>query len=106
MRDITEQKLKCDCGQWASPKTFHIEGFTVRGWQCSKCKEIWYSDDINQVLIMRKLKRQPISVKIGKLGESQIVRIPKEIGIAVGLKVGEEVLIYPEDQKNIKIKIK
>ena len=106
MRDITEQKLKCDCGEWASPKSFRVEGFTVRGWQCDKCKEIWYSDDINQVLMMRKLKKQPVAVKVGKLGESQIVRIPKEIGVAIGLKVGKEVLIYPEDQKSIKIKIK
>ncbi len=105
-RDITEQKLECDCGEWASPKTFKVEGFKVRGWFCKKCKEIWYSDDINQVLMMRKLKKQPIAVKVGRLGESEIVRIPKEVGIAVGLKVGEEVLIYPENPKNIRIKIK
>ena len=106
MRDITEQKLKCDCGEWASPKTFKVEGFTVRGWECKKCREIWYSDDINQVLMMRKLKKQPVAVKVGMLGESHIIRIPKEVCLAIGLKVGEEVLIYPEDPKSIKIKIK
>jgi len=105
-KDLTEDEIPCDCGEWASPKTFHVEGFVVRGWQCSKCKEVWYSDDINQVLMMRKLKKQPIAVKVGKLGESQIIRIPKEVGVAVGLKTGREVLIYTEDQKNIKIKVK
>jgi len=106
MKNLTEQKLKCDCGEWASPKTFHVEGFVVRGWQCTKCNEIWYSDDINQVLMMKKLKKQPIAVKVGRLGKSQIIRIPKEIGVAVGLKVGREVLIYTEGQNSIKIKIK
>lgn len=105
-KPLTEQKLKCDCGEWASPKTFKVEGFKVRGWFCKKCKEIWYSDDINQVLMMNKLKKQPIAVKVGRLGESQIVRIPKDICTAVGLKVGKKVLVYPNSRDTIEIKIR
>jgi hypothetical protein len=101
---LEKDKIRCDCGEWAKPHKFHIEGFIVRGWKCPKCEEEYFSGDIEKVLLLNKLKKHPLAVKVGKLGESKIIRIPKEIGIAVGLKVGKEVLIYPEDQKSIKIK--
>lgn len=106
MKEITEQKIKCTkCGEWASPKKFHLEGFMVRGWKCPKCKEEYLSGDVEKILLINKLKKKPLAVKVGRLGESVIIRIPKEIGIAVGLKIGEKILIYPEDQKSIKIEV-
>lgn len=104
--ELEEDKIKCDCGEWAKPHKFHLEGFIVRGWKCPKCKEEYFSGDIEKVLLLNKLKKRPLSVKVGKLGESQIVRIPKEVGAAVGLKVGKKVLVYPESRDTIRIKVK
>lgn len=104
--ELEKDKIKCDCGTWAKPHKFHIEGFLVRGWRCPKCKEEYYSGDIEKVLMLNKLKKRPLSVKVGKLGESWIVRIPKDICTVVGLKVGKKVLVYPESRDSIKIKIK
>ena len=66
-----------DCGGWKKSKTFKVEGFEVRGWQCAKCGDIEYSDDINKVLVFKKLQRSPIEVKAREVGNTEILTIPR-----------------------------
>lgn len=99
------KKIRCECGKWAKPKTFNVEGFWVRGWQCPKCDRIEYSDDINRVLMINKLKKQHLRVKVGVLGQSKIVRMPKELLEVVDLAKGETIDIYPESPRKIAIEV-
>ena len=103
---MEKDKIKCECGEFANPKVFNVEGFRIRGWQCAKCGRIEYSDEINEVLIIKKLKKQPISIRVGTLGLSEFIRIPKEIQHLTRLKKGEEVIIYPESTKKLILELK
>ncbi|PIU21426.1 MAG: hypothetical protein COT15_02250 [Candidatus Diapherotrites archaeon CG08_land_8_20_14_0_20_34_12] len=99
-------KINCVCGKTAKQKDFNVQGFQVKGWQCPSCKRIEYSDDINKVLVIRKLQKNPIIAKIGILGESKIVRLPKQLDEIMLIKKGELVEIYPESLTKIAIEVK
>lgn len=99
------KKIKCDCGKESKPKTFNVGGFKVRGWECAACNSIEYSDDINKVLMINKLKKQHLKAKAGVLGESKIVRMPKELLGVVDLAKGEIVGIYLESPNKISIEV-
>ena len=77
--ELENDKTPCDCGGWANPNKFVIEGFTVRGWLCTKCKREYYSGDIEKVLVYNKLKKMGIKVKIGIINKGPYVRLPKEV---------------------------
>jgi len=55
---------------------------------------------------MKKLKKQPLSVRVGTLGLSKFIRTPKEIQHLTRLKKGEEVIIYPESTNKVILKLK
>lgn len=52
-KSLYKDRVPCDCGGWKIPKAFKVEGFEVRGWQCKKCGDIEYSDDIGKVLTIK-----------------------------------------------------
>lgn len=80
-------------------QAFAMAGFRVRGWKCPKCREeIYLGEDINKVLVYNKLKKG-IPVKIGSLGSSLVMRIPKEISSAFGIKKGKEVILRLKDDE-------
>jgi len=54
----------------------------------------------------KRLKKQPISVRVGTLGVSESIRIPKEIQHLTKLKKGEEVIIYPASTKKLILELK
>ena len=79
-RNLWNAVHKCTkCNSSMSKKTLVVEGIKVRGWECSKCKDtVLHPEDAQKMLLISKLKRG-LSVKIGALGSSLVVRIPKEI---------------------------
>ncbi len=80
-----------------------IEGTKVRGWECPQCKEtVLHPEDAQRMLLLNKLKKG-ITVKIGKLGESLIVRFPKEITEFYDIKKGEDVTLKAEDSDKIEL---
>jgi len=86
-------------------KKFRIEGFTVRGWECPKCRDnLLHPSDAQQVLLINKLK-QGIPVRIGKLGGNLMVRFPKDIETFYNLKSKETVTLKIEDESTIAINI-
>ena len=103
---LEKDKIKCVCGEFAKSKIFNVEGFKIKGWQCAKCDRIEYSEEINKVLTIKKLKKQPISVRVGTLGVSEFIRIPKEIQQLTNLKKGEKVIIYPESTRKLILELK
>lgn len=82
--------MKCLCGAIAKPAKVRVEGYMVRAWKCSKCKEEYLdSGDAEFILLMKKMQRKAVTAKIGVLGDSFIVRIPKEIAEALKLTRGK-----------------
>ncbi len=93
--------MECVCGETAKESHTNIEGYKVRSWKCEKCGEEYLdSSDAEFVLLISKTRKHPIKVKVGVLGESYIIRIPKELAeimhIAKG-KVAKITLTGPHD---------
>ncbi|MCS4542379.1 MAG: AbrB/MazE/SpoVT family DNA-binding domain-containing protein [Euryarchaeota archaeon] len=103
---MKKEKMKCvKCGGWAGETTLVIDGFRMRAWKCKKCgEEYLHPEDAEKALILNKYKRG-MKVKVGTLGESTIVRIPKELAHALGLEKGKEVEIKSKDAKHIEVVI-
>lgn len=104
-KTIYEDELECECGGLMKPKTFNVEGFDVRGWQCQRCNRIDYSDDMNVVLTVKKFKKKGAVLKLRKVGDTIVITIPKEIREALELKEGEDVKMYPLSRKKVVIEI-
>jgi hypothetical protein len=99
-----KEKMKCvKCDDWAEETTVVVDGFKMRAWRCSECREEYlHPEDAEKALILNKYKKGK-KVKIGKLGESTIVRIPKELAQALGFTKGTEVKIKSKDAKHIEL---
>jgi len=82
--------MRCSCGAMASPGKTNIDGYTVRCWKCQKCQQEYLdSGDAEFVLLAKKLAHKPLTAKIGTLGNSYILRIPKEIAELLRLTKGK-----------------
>ncbi len=103
--NLLKEEIQCIKGHLAKPKTFNVQGFEVRGWQCNKCGEIEYSDDIQKYLIWNKLRKNPLRVKVGVLGSSAIIRLPKEFLRLFNLKKGRFVELVPESMNKISLTV-
>lgn len=76
-----------------------ICGFEVRGWKCKKCGEsILLGADAQRVMVFNQLKKG-IPVKLGTLGNSYIIRIPKRVYDALEMK-NKEICINFNIKKN------
>lgn len=104
-RNIWEAEHKSLCGAIMKKKIFTFEGIKVRGWECNECSEsILHPDDAQKVFVLNKLKRG-ITIKVGELGNSLIMRIPKEIAEFYKISKGEALKLKAENQKKIEIEI-
>lgn len=76
-----------------------IAGFEVRGWKCKKCGEgIILGEDAQKAFVFNQLKKG-IPVKLGTLGNSYIIRIPKRVYDALEMK-NKEIYINFNIKKN------
>ena len=86
-------------------KEYGISLGKFSGMICTNCGETFFDADIVKK-IQQKSKEKGLfglsrKVKVGKIGDSLMVRIPKEIAKFAKLKEGEEVRITPEVEKII-----
>ena len=95
---IKGKGMKCVCGKIADyKKGLKFNGFRVDGWVCKSCKEVYYHpEQIQKILLMKKLEKQKLITKLGQIRSNLILRIPKDVGEALNLKKGEEVAIKIE----------
>jgi len=105
-RDLWNAEHIChECGIKMEKKRFKLEGILVRGWKCKKCHEtILHPEDAQRVLVLNKLKAG-IPVKVGELGSSLIVRLPKQIAEYYHIKAGKIVSLGVSGKHTIAIKI-
>lgn len=75
--------------------------YKVKGWQCSICKEEYYDDleKVEAILLLNKLQKKGIKAKLGRNRTNLILRIPKDIEIALGLKQGEKITLKLENRE-------
>ena len=90
-------------GHQMKRKTLTMEGTNVRVWECAKCDEvILHPEDAQRMLVLNKLKNG-LSVKIGELGNSLVVRIPKELAVMYKMTKGGEIRLKAHDNKIIEM---
>lgn len=108
------EKNICECGGRIIKKKidFSMYGTSLGKFEaevCQKCGEELFSEKIsNQIDETAKKKGLwglEAHTKIGKAGDSLIIRINKKIADFYGLKQGEEITITPKDKKEISVLI-
>ena len=107
--DLDEwEKIPCSCGRFAKRTKLKYKGYQVRGWKC-ECGETYiHPQDSMRVSFIEKMKREKsekIEVKVGKLGASLVIRIPKQLEELYTIKQGEKIELVPEDLQTISIEV-
>jgi hypothetical protein len=102
----TRKGMRCDCGGLARPSHTKVDGYKIRSWKCPRCDEEYLdSGDAEFVLLAKKMKRKPITAKVGILGDSFIVRIPRDLAEFLGLKKGDNARITLTGPRQIQISV-
>lgn len=86
--------MKCQCGKSTDETHLNIDGFKIKAWKCESCGEEYLdSAEAQFLLMMKKMQKKPHTAKVGVLGDSYIIRIPKEIVEYMQIKKGEKAKI-------------
>ena len=92
--EMNKEIVRCVCGKWTKPKIFRIEGLTVRGSECPKCKESYLNgEDAGKLSEYRKIKDAIMDGKISTAGNSFVLRLHMRLIRALGLSKGRRVKI-------------
>ena len=85
-------KLKCECGGNMEKITTEWKGIGVRGWKCSRCdEEIINPSDAQKALEMERARsKNLLTVKLRKVGKSNVVTVPQPIMESENLKEGQK----------------
>ena len=86
--------MKCVmCGSTAVPATLRFQGSEIKGWKC-KCGEEYFEPEMaERILLLNKLKKQKVQIKVGQIRSNMILRIPKAMAEALGIKKGDVVTL-------------
>ena len=105
-RDIWEAEHLCQNDGYKMGKTkVVVEGMSVRAWKCPKCSEtVLHPEDAQKMLVFNKL-RHGIPVKVGKLGESLMMRLPKEFAQFYSIEKGGGLILKGEDESRFEVKV-
>jgi len=99
------KEIHCQCGGKAKKTSVKYKNYEVRGWKCGKCGEEYiHPEDSVKISQIEKLKKG-VSVVVGQLGASRIIRIPKEFVDIYSLEKGEQVQLVPETLHALEINI-
>ncbi len=85
-------RLNCECGGHMEKIRTEWKGIEVRGWKCAKCdEELINPEDAQKALeIDRARKKNLLTVKLRKVGKSNVVTVPQPIMEAENLKEGQK----------------
>jgi AbrB family looped-hinge helix DNA binding protein len=96
--------MKCvKCGKTAKPASLRFQGQSIGGWKCKCGEEYFNPEQAQRILLLNKIRKEAFRVKVGKVRSNLIVRIPKSVAEALGLKSGEEVTLKIEGKEDITI---
>jgi len=98
------ESIPCECGKKAKSSIIKYKEYEVRGWKCQSCGEKYiHPEDSLKISKLEKLKKKGIKVKIGVVGQSIVIRIPKVLSEIYGFKKGKEIELVPENLKKLDI---
>lgn len=98
------ESIPCECGKKAKRSVIRYKEYNVRGWKCSSCnKEYIHSEDSIRISRLENLKKKGVKVKVGVVGQSIVIRIPKDLSEIYGLEKGDEIELIPENLKRLEI---
>lgn len=105
-RDLWEAAHKCiNCNVIMKKKELIVENIKVRGWECPKCNDtILHPEDAQKMFIFNKL-RKGLSVKVGTLGQSLIIRLPKEAAEFYAITKGKSIILKAEDFNKLELDV-
>ncbi len=95
---------KCECG--GEMKLADVEILSdvkSDAYKCNKCGEIEFTEEQMRKALQKKEKAIKVMVtrKLGEIGGSLVLRIPKAVEQQMKLKAGEEVSVMVEKNKII-----
>lgn len=96
--------MKCECGgEMKIEKVEVFPGLFSAGYKCQKCGEVEFNEEQMRKALEIKEKAIKIMVKrkLGRVGGSLVLRIPKEVEESLKLKSGKDVRIIVEKKKII-----
>jgi|SRR3989344_3755056 len=96
--------MKCECGgDMKIEKVEIFHGTLSEGYKCPKCEKIEFTEEQLRKAVALKEKAIEIIVKrkLGRVGESLVLRIPKSVEESLKLKSGKDVKIIVENKKMI-----
>ena len=95
--------MKCTCGEIADyKKDLKFNNYNIDGWVCKECGETYYNPEkAEKILLLNKLKKMKYHLRLSKVKSNLILRIPKELGEALGLRKGAEVELGLKDRDEI-----
>ncbi len=98
--------MKChNCNKAMKRRTdLKFNKHTVKGWKCSCGEEYFDSEDAQRILLLNKLKNKGFELKLNRVKSNLILRIPKEVGKAMGLNEKDIVHFSMKNDKEIVIK--
>lgn len=89
--DFENLKLNCECGGKMEKIVTKWKGIDVRGWKCIKCnEEVINPTDAQKALeVERARKKNLLTVKLRRVGKSNVVTLPQALIEAENLKEGQ-----------------
>ena len=97
------ESIPCECGKKAKKSIIKYKEYEVRGWKCSCGKSYIHPEDSLKISKLEKLKKHGVKVKVGIVGQSMVIRIPKELSEIYGFKKGKNIELVPENLKRLGI---
>ena len=94
----------CECGGEMSLTEVEIaSGIKSAGYKCKKCGEIEFTEEHMREALRKKEKaiKTVVTRKIGEIGGSLVIRIPKSVENQMKLKSGKEVNLTVEKNRII-----
>lgn len=96
--------MKCECGnEMKKARVEVVPGMLSEAYKCEKCGELEFTEKQMREALELKEKALELAVvrKIGLVGGSLVIRIPKPVKKALNLKKGEPVKITVERKRMI-----
>jgi hypothetical protein len=110
MKQKKNGSIRCDCGGKMIKKKvdFFMYGTNLGKFKadvCQKCGEELFteevSEQIDKIAKKRGLWGLEAQTKVGKAGDSLIIRVNKKLVDFYGLEQGEEVTLAPKDKEEL-----